>query len=56
MTKCCVVTTACNKIEIADKIIDSLLEISDSNGNFFNLSTCCCVKVNVLNAITSILL
>ena len=26
MTKCCVVTTACNKIEIADKIINSLLE------------------------------
>lgn len=26
MSKCCVITTACNKKEIADKIIKSLLE------------------------------
>ena len=26
MSKCCVITTACNKREVADKIIKSLLE------------------------------
>lgn len=26
MSKCCIITTACNKKEIADKIINSLLE------------------------------